>query len=277
MTDTRLVGPGRALACKSGASQPCNAWVTPAKRCEGRRPGKPSRRRGAPTGDRAGTQPTTSEGETRMRHRGKVASARRSARSHRRRRARRLDRRRQAARMATASGQGGTPRRRRTGDHDADQARRRDLPGERLLRPLLRHLPATRRTATASRSRRPRARRPSTACAPATRDIAAAERCGTRRICASATRTRPQPQRLDSSATGLPGNAGGQLTCDQDHNYSDEQQAFDDGKMDRFVQSVGTGAGTTPFGTPCNADAGDGLLRRQHRHRRCGTTPSTTR
>src|SRR5579862_950446 len=35
------------------------------------------------------------------------------------------------------------------------------------------------------------------------------------------------PQRLDSNATGLSGDAGGQLTCDQDHDYSDEQQAFD--------------------------------------------------
>src|SRR5262249_42147508 len=40
------------------------------------------------------------------------------------------------------------------------------------------------------------------------------------------------PLRLDDSAIGLPGDAGGQLTCDQDHNYSDEQQAMDDGKMD---------------------------------------------
>ncbi len=61
-----------------------------------------------------------------------------------------------------------------------------------------------------------------------------------------------QPQRLDSNATGLPGDAGGQLTCDQDHNYSDEQQAFDEGKMDHFVQSTGTGTGTSPFGAPCN-------------------------
>jgi phospholipase C len=60
------------------------------------------------------------------------------------------------------------------------------------------------------------------------------------------------PQRLDSSPTGLPGGAGGQLTCDQDHNYSDEQQAFDGGRMDQFIQSVGTGGGTSPFGTPCN-------------------------
>ena len=62
------------------------------------------------------------------------------------------------------------------------------------------------------------------------------------------------PQRLDSNATGLPGDAGGQLTCDQDHDYSDEQQAFDNGLMDRFVQSVGTGGGNTPFGTPCNKE-----------------------
>ncbi len=59
------------------------------------------------------------------------------------------------------------------------------------------------------------------------------------------------PSRLDSSATGLPGSAGGQLTCDQDHNYSDEQQAFDGGLMDQFVQSVGNGGGLSPFGTPC--------------------------
>src|SRR5579884_1765250 len=61
-----------------------------------------------------------------------------------------------------------------------------------------------------------------------------------------------QPQRLDSTPTGAAGSAGGQITCDQDHNYSDEQQAFDDGKMDQFVQSVGTAGGTTDFGTPCD-------------------------
>ena len=60
------------------------------------------------------------------------------------------------------------------------------------------------------------------------------------------------PQRLDSSALGVvPGQ--GQLTCDQDHDYSDEQQAFDGGKMDHFVQSVGTGAGTGPTGAACQA------------------------
>ena len=59
------------------------------------------------------------------------------------------------------------------------------------------------------------------------------------------------PARLDSSATGLAGGAGGQLTCDQDHNYSDEQQAFDNGAMDQFLESLGQGGGTSPFGTPC--------------------------
>ena len=63
-----------------------------------------------------------------------------------------------------------------------------------------------------------------------------------------------QPQRLDSTATGLSGGAGGQLTCDEDHNYSDEQQAFDDGKMDQFVQSVGVDGSTkSPFGSLCQA------------------------
>ena len=63
-----------------------------------------------------------------------------------------------------------------------------------------------------------------------------------------------QPQRLDSSPTGVSGGPGGQLTCDEDHNYSDEQQAFDGGKMDHFVQSTGTDAGSTsPGGAPCLA------------------------
>jgi phospholipase C len=60
------------------------------------------------------------------------------------------------------------------------------------------------------------------------------------------------PQRLDSSATGLTVKGQGQLTCDQDHNYSDEQKAFDGGKMDLFVQSVGTGSGTGPAGNTCD-------------------------
>ncbi|HWD64706.1 MAG TPA: alkaline phosphatase family protein [Solirubrobacteraceae bacterium] len=61
------------------------------------------------------------------------------------------------------------------------------------------------------------------------------------------------PQRLDSSPTGLAGDAGARLTCDQDHNYSDEQKAFDNGNMDKFVQSVGTSSGTSPSGQPCQA------------------------
>jgi phospholipase C len=43
------------------------------------------------------------------------------------------------------------------------------------------------------------------------------------------------------------------LTCDQDHNYNDEQRAFDGGKMDRFPQTTGTGAGRSPVGDPCVA------------------------
>jgi phospholipase C len=52
------------------------------------------------------------------------------------------------------------------------------------------------------------------------------------------------PVRLDSSANGAAGTGNGQLTCDQDHNYSDEQQSFNGGAMDQFVQSVGTDGGT---------------------------------
>ena len=35
-------------------------------------------------------------------------------------------------------------------------------------------------------------------------------------------------------------------TCDQDHNYTDEQKAFDSGLMDKFVETVGRGSGTCP-------------------------------
>jgi phospholipase C len=62
------------------------------------------------------------------------------------------------------------------------------------------------------------------------------------------------PQRLDSSAAGLTVNGQGQLTCDQDHDYSDEQKAFDNGMMDKFVQATGTGSGTGPVGNACNAN-----------------------
>jgi phospholipase C len=62
-----------------------------------------------------------------------------------------------------------------------------------------------------------------------------------------------QPARLDSSPTGLPGDAGGQSTCDQDNHYGPEQEAFDGGKMDLFVQATGTGGGTSDFGAPCQA------------------------
>ena len=34
------------------------------------------------------------------------------------------------------------------------------------------------------------------------------------------------------------------VTCDQDHTYTDEQKAFDSGLMDKFVETVGRGAGT---------------------------------
>jgi phospholipase C len=62
------------------------------------------------------------------------------------------------------------------------------------------------------------------------------------------------PQRLDSSPIGLAGDPGGQLTCDQDHNYSDEQQAEDGGKMDLFVQSLGSAFGNAPgTSTPCSS------------------------
>src|ERR1700747_2708690 len=50
-----------------------------------------------------------------------------------------------------------------------------------------------------------------------------------------------------------PTNINDVLTCDQDHNYSDEQAAFDGGKMDKFITTVGTGTGTSPTGVACKS------------------------
>jgi phospholipase C len=62
------------------------------------------------------------------------------------------------------------------------------------------------------------------------------------------------PQRLDSSPLGMPGSPSGQLTCDQDHNYTDEQTAFDGGAMDLFVQTLGSTFGNLPgTATPCSS------------------------
>jgi len=53
------------------------------------------------------------------------------------------------------------------------------------------------------------------------------------------------PRRLD------PANIADVLTCDQDHSYNDEQKAFNNGAMDKFVTTVGNGARTNPTGQPC--------------------------
>ena len=56
-----------------------------------------------------------------------------------------------------------------------------------------------------------------------------------------------QPARLD------PANINEVLTCDQDHDYNDEQKAFDGGAMDKFVTTVGTPTATSATGQPCSA------------------------
>jgi phospholipase C len=43
------------------------------------------------------------------------------------------------------------------------------------------------------------------------------------------------------------------LTCDQNHDYTSEQQAFNGGKMDNFISAVGTGSGTSATGQSCQA------------------------
>jgi phospholipase C len=63
-----------------------------------------------------------------------------------------------------------------------------------------------------------------------------------------ASNTQVNPRRLD------PANINDVITCDQDHNYNDEQKAFDGGAMDNFVTSLGNGNGTSksPTGQLCN-------------------------
>ncbi|MBV8085420.1 MAG: alkaline phosphatase family protein [Chloroflexi bacterium] len=68
------------------------------------------------------------------------------------------------------------------------------------------------------------------------------------------------PSLLNANSNGAnprrydPSNVNDILTCDQDHNYSDEQKAFDSGRMDQFPQTVGTGKGKTPEGGSCVAN-----------------------
>jgi phospholipase C len=50
-----------------------------------------------------------------------------------------------------------------------------------------------------------------------------------------------QPFRLDPSQA---------VTCDQDHDYGDEQKAFNHGLMDKFPESVGSGNGLDSNGNP---------------------------
>src|SRR5579871_409946 len=55
------------------------------------------------------------------------------------------------------------------------------------------------------------------------------------------------PKRYD------PTNINDVLTCDQNHDYTPEQIAFDNGKMDKFPSAVGTATGTSPTGQACQA------------------------
>ncbi len=60
-----------------------------------------------------------------------------------------------------------------------------------------------------------------------------------------ASGTRVNPRRLN------PANINDVLICDQNHNYSAEQQAFDGGKMDKFITATGTAIGTSATGQAC--------------------------
>jgi phospholipase C len=61
------------------------------------------------------------------------------------------------------------------------------------------------------------------------------------------------------------------LTCDQNHSYGPEQYAYDGGKADKFVENTEV---TSAPGLIRRARPGDGLLRRQHRHRAVELRPA---
>jgi phospholipase C len=67
------------------------------------------------------------------------------------------------------------------------------------------------------------------------------------------------PALLASNPNGVnparydPANVANVLTCDQDHNYSDEQLAVDGGKNDLYVLRTGNGGGNSPEGVKCVA------------------------
>jgi phospholipase C len=62
-----------------------------------------------------------------------------------------------------------------------------------------------------------------------------------------------QPQRLDPGTNNS--DVNDIVTCDQNHDYTPEQYAFDGGKMDQFEATLGTATatGTSPTGQACAA------------------------
>jgi len=94
----------------------------------------------------------------------------------------------------------------------AHQAHRGDLPGERLLRPLLRHLPGGHEPAGEPAFH-------------ARRDTPTVNGLGDPLL--NHNLNSANPARIDRSQP---------LTCDQDHVYGAEQKAFDGGLMDKFVE-----------------------------------------
>ena len=78
------------------------------------------------------------------------------------------------------------------------------------------------------------------------------------------------PQRLD------PSNVNDLLTCDQNHDYTPEQFAFDNGAMDRFTAAGGTATTTRneSDGPGLHGQRRHELLRRQHRHRHVELRPA---
>ena len=141
-----------------------------------------------------------------------------------------------------------------THEQHADQASRRDLRRERLVRPLLRHVPEGHEHERQA--------------VPRQGEHTAGERAHPALLTANPKGV--NPRRLD------PSNINDVLTCDQNHDYTPEQTAMDNGKMDQFPAAVGTASGVSATGQACQAsdvmNYYDG-----NTVTRCGTTPRTSR
>ena len=145
---------------------------------------------------------------------------------------------------------------------DADPAPGRDLPGERLVRPLLRHVPDRPRTPTASRSPRRRTRRAVDGLTPATtrrcREPAASPTSprATRTVAAGAARQQRERRRGRQPAASSPATRTTTTATSSRRSTA--------GRWTSSSRASAPAAATPRSARRARPQTGHGLLRRQH-------------